>query len=60
MGDRKRITHHMRLIFGDTFAKGAFFYANPDVHQFMVGRCTLTVSKSVMKARLVSVLETKM
>eukprot|EP00227_Mantoniella_beaufortii_P010956 CAMPEP_0197584030 /NCGR_PEP_ID=MMETSP1326-20131121/6763_1 /TAXON_ID=1155430 /ORGANISM="Genus nov. species nov., Strain RCC2288" /LENGTH=347 /DNA_ID=CAMNT_0043148331 /DNA_START=437 /DNA_END=1477 /DNA_ORIENTATION=+ len=33
--ERKRATKHLRLIFGDTFTEGAYFYANPDVHQFM-------------------------
>ena len=35
MGDRVRITYKLVYLFGETFAKGAFWYSNPDVNSFI-------------------------
>jgi len=35
LGDRARIAHQLRLIFGDTFVPGAYFYDHPHVELFL-------------------------
>ena len=35
LGPRPRILYQLRVIFGDTFAEGAYWYCNPDVDRFI-------------------------
>lgn len=34
-GERSQITHHLRINFGETFAKGKTFYSKPDREHFV-------------------------